>query len=180
MLFTVLALGHVPRLASESSDSGQDRLGKIVELIRASRLSIHDLSRIKSSTPGEFARFNLPFELGVDHGARKFGGRSLRSKRCLILEREPYDYQRAISDLSGMDIKSHSNEPSKVVRAIREWFVETVGLRNAAGASRIFSRFTDFESDLYDRRMADGFTDLDIHSMPVPEYIDAIGEWLRI
>lgn len=49
LLFTILYLGYNPRIASESSDSGKIRFQKICELIEQSRISIHDLSRIRSS-----------------------------------------------------------------------------------------------------------------------------------
>lgn len=45
-VFTILACNRQPRCALESLDSGQNRLDKIVGLIRESQYSIHDLSRI--------------------------------------------------------------------------------------------------------------------------------------
>lgn len=49
LLFTILYLGYQPRIASESSDSGETRINKIFKLIQESKYSIHDLSRIQSS-----------------------------------------------------------------------------------------------------------------------------------
>jgi hypothetical protein len=48
LLFTVLFLGYNPRIASESCDSGEARIGKICNLIQCSKHSIHDISRIQS------------------------------------------------------------------------------------------------------------------------------------
>ncbi|HEX7192775.1 MAG TPA: hypothetical protein VF381_14500 [Thermoanaerobaculia bacterium] len=70
-------------------------------------------------------------------------------------------------------------DASYIVRAIRDWFVETVGLRHIPSATRIWRRFTDFTSDFYDDRVADGFSDDDLNMMPVPEYIDFIQAWWR-
>jgi hypothetical protein len=53
LLFTVLYLGYVPRIASERLDSGEPRIDKIVDLIQHSRFSIHDLSRIEASEKKE-------------------------------------------------------------------------------------------------------------------------------
>jgi hypothetical protein len=121
---------------------------------------------------------NVPFELGIDYGCRLFGPGSLREKKSLVLEKDRFDYQKALSDLSGVDIKKHDNEPRLVVRALRDWFVETVGLRSVASASSVWYRFSDFASDFYDRRQRDGFSADDLNMMPIPEYIDFIDEWV--
>jgi hypothetical protein len=64
LVFTVLDCGLTPRLASDQADSGQLRLEKIRELIRCSRFSIHDISRMAPLKEGELPRFNMPFDLG--------------------------------------------------------------------------------------------------------------------
>jgi len=178
LLFTIAYVGFVPRISSERSDSGENRIDKICALVRECRYSIHDLSRIRASQAGEFSRMNMPFELGIEYGCRVFGAPSLRTKKCLVLEKDQHEFQKAISDLSGIDIKRHNNEPSEVVRAVRNWFVETVGLRGVHSATRIWYRFADFASDFYDTRVADGYTDEDLGMMPAREYIDFIRGWV--
>lgn len=178
MLFALVYLGFNPRIASERSDSGESRIDKICDLIRESKYSIHDLSRLKASEVGEFYRLNMPFELGVDYGSRRFGTSSVKSKKFLILEKERYDYMRALSDLSGVDIKSHKDNPSTMVRVVRDWFIETVGLKRVDSTNKIWDHFTDFALDFYDARKEDGFTDEDLNMMPVPEYIDFIRDWV--
>lgn len=178
LLFTVVYLGFNPRIASERSDSAENRLDKICGLIRSSKYSVHDLSRLRARRAREFYRMNMPFELGIEYGSRLFGSVPFNGKKCLILERERYDFMRALSDLSGVDIKSHANEPDEVVRAVRNWFVETVGLRRVASPKMIWYKFTDFANAFYDARMAEGFTDEDLNMMPVPEYIDFIRDWV--
>lgn len=178
LLFTIVYLGFVPRIASERSDSGENRIDKISALIGRCRYSIHDLSRMRASVAGELYRMNMPFELGIEYGSRLFGSVRLRGKRCLVLEKDQHEFQKAISDLAGIDLKRHRNEPSEVVRAVRDWFVETVGLRRIPSASRIWSAFGGFASDFYGARVADGFSDDDLNMMPVPEYIDFIRTWV--
>jgi hypothetical protein len=85
---------------------------------------------------------------------------------------------RALSDLSGVDIKSHKDVPLTMVRVVRDWFVETVGLKRVDSANKIWDHFNDFASDFYDARKEDGFTDEDLNMMPVPEYIDFIRDWV--
>jgi hypothetical protein len=178
LLFTIVYLGFKPKIALERSDSGEQRLDKICELIKESKYSIHDLSRLKSSKRNEFYRLNMPFELGLDYGSRRFASNYLKGKKYLILERRAFDYRKVLSDISGVDIKNHDNKPAKLVRAIRNWFVETVGLSNVIGPTVIWYKFNDFTSDFYTRRQDEGFSDEDLNMMPVREYINFIKNWL--
>src|SRR3954469_6394865 len=70
LLFTIVYFGFTPKIASERSDSAEQRIDKICEFISSSRYSIHDLSRLRSTRPGQFFRHNMPFELGLDYGSR--------------------------------------------------------------------------------------------------------------
>lgn len=178
MLFTIIYLGFRPRIASERSDSAESRIEKICSLIRASKYSIHDLSRLKASRADDFYRMNMPFELGIDYGSRLFGSTLMREKKCLILGKERFEYMRAISDIAGVDIKIHKNEPSRIIRSVRNWFVETVGLRGIKSSTVIWYQFNDFAFEFYNARSEDGFTDEDLNMMPVPEYIDFIRDWV--
>lgn len=177
LLFTVIYLGYNPKIATERSDSGEVRLNKICGLIDESKYSIHDLSRLKSDEADEFARLNMPFELGIDIGARKFGGNNHDSKKSLVLEKERYRYQAAISDIAGSDIKSHNDEPIKLIRAVRSWLIDNTDLRRPDSPTIIWYSFNDFMSDFYDKRQAEGFTDKDLEMMSEPEFIDYIEEW---
>ena len=94
-----------PRIAKERSDAGEGRIEKIVELVASSRDSIHDLSRCQAREEGEYYRLNMPFELGLDFGCRRFGRGHLAKKVILVLEEERFRYQATISDLAGSDIE---------------------------------------------------------------------------
>lgn len=178
LLFTIISVGFVPRIASERSDSGEIRIEKIVGLIEESRYSIHDLSRIRAAAAHEHARMNMPFELGVDYGARRLGRRELHQKRFLVLGERQYDYMRALSDLSGVDIKIHSGDPLKLVRAVRNWFIETVKLVGIGSASLIWLRFNLFMADFYEARSTEEYSHEDLQEMPVPEFMRFIGDWI--
>jgi hypothetical protein len=178
LLFTVISLGFTPRLASERSDSLEVRIEKICDLIRESRYTIHDLSRLRASEVGEFYRMNMPFELGIEYGCRRFGSGRLSEKRCLILEKDPHDFRKALSDLSGIDIRSHDDEPAHVVRAVRNWFRDTVGEKVQESPGAIWYRFTAFAAAFYDQRQSEGYSDDDLNMMPVSEYVDFIRHWL--
>lgn len=178
LVFTLVRLGYRPRIATECSDSAQQRLVKICNLIGSCRYAIHDLSRLRSKAAGELYRMNMPFELGIDYGARAFAGGFLGRKKSLILEREKHQFRTAISDLSGVDIQSHGDDPIQVVRAIRNWFVSNAGIKGAPAPQQIWDEFNTYLADFYEQRKKDGFSDEDLNSLPVTEQIDSIQEWL--
>ena len=150
---------------------------KIVRLIRESRYSVHDLSRLKAELAGEFYRLNMPFEMGIDFGCRTFGRGPLRSKRTLVLEADPHRYRTAVSDLSGCDIEAHEDTPLQVVVAVRKWLKNTCG-HNAPGPAKIWGDFNDFMASNYDELKAEGFSDADIEGLAIPELIERIENWL--
>jgi len=121
ILFTCIYSGLTPMI-SKLEDSGAIRIKQIIKLIKESKYSIHDLSRMKSKKSGEIARFNMPFELGLDLGTREIGLGKLKNKRCLILDIERYRYQAALSDISGNDIASYGkrNQIEKIIEKIRD------------------------------------------------------------
>lgn len=177
LLFTVIYLGLNPRIALEAIDSGELRLNKIVELIRASKFSIHDLSRTEAAAAGELYRLNMPFELGVDFGCRLFGTSKLRAKRTLVLEAKPHRYKASISDLAGADIECHDDEPYKVIGVVRNW-LKNVCLTEAVGPALISSAFTDFMAQNFDALIALGFSAQDIEKLPVGELIQRMQTWM--
>lgn len=177
LLFTVIYLRLKPRIALEAIDSGELRLTKIVELIRNSRLSIHDLSRSEAAAAGELFRLNMPFELGIDFGCRLFGKPSQRTKRTLVLEAKPHRYKAAISDLAGADIACHDDEPYKVIGVVRGW-LKNVCLERAAGPAQIAGAFTDFMARNFDALTQIGFSPRDIEELPVAELIERMEAWV--
>jgi len=125
--FCVADLGFFPRLAPENSNNGASRLERIIELVRESQFGIHDLSRCKAADAGEYYRLNMPFELGLDHSAARFGTGALAKKSILILEETRYDYQKSLSDISGWDIEAHDGDHIKAVRKVSRWLIQHAG-----------------------------------------------------
>jgi|SRR5882724_182825 len=179
ILFSILYFGFTPQIASQTADSGQQRINKILSLILKSKYSVHDLSRIRSVKPGELYRLNMPFELGIDYGCRRISTGHLGRKRFLVLTAKPHDYKKALSDLAGIDAKSHGNKPEKAVLALRNWFIDTVHLKKADSATAIWYKFMDFNADFYERRKNESFSKGDLKMMPVREYIKFIRKWIN-
>ena len=178
MLFTLVYVGLVPRLASDTSDSHEQRIEKILRLIKECKYSIHDLSRLKSERANEFSRLNMPFELGIEYGCRRIAKNHLRTKRSLIFEKTRYDIQKALSDLNGVDVKCHNNKPAQIVRALQHWLIETVGLNDIESPSLIWRKFNKFNDDFIERRKTHGYSKSDLRMMPVPQYIRFIAHWV--
>jgi hypothetical protein len=177
ILFCVVYLGFEPRIATESNDSGSVRLNKICEIIENSKYSIHDLSRCQAKKKGEHFRLNMPFELGVDYGCRRYFGQEREGKRLLILEEKMYRYQAAISDLSGCDIQAHAGDFQNAVRKVRNWLVSEAQI-NADGAGRILGAYADFQEWYYENQLAAGFSEEDIQDYPTSELLVAMNSWV--
>lgn len=179
ILFTVRFLGYNPRFALETTDCSENRLGKIQDLIVESKYSIHDISRMIAKKKGEFARMNLPFELGMDIGCKKFScDEQHTTKLFLILETKRYDYLKSLSDLAGFDIKSHQNRPLNLTRAIRDWFVENHLSVCDKSPQYIVNQYTFFYGDLYLNRRNGGYTEETINDIPLIELLREIDAWI--
>jgi hypothetical protein len=121
LIFAIYDCGFYPRCALEIADSGGVRFEKICELIQECRYGIHDLSRIQIDSATQLPRFNMPLELGLFLGAKKFSGRTKRRKVCLVMDTERYRYRNFCSDLAGVDIEAHSGDILELVRVVRNW-----------------------------------------------------------
>ena len=178
VVFTIIYFGYKPRLALERADSAQSRIEKILGLIEGSKFGIHDLSRIESTKEGEYYRMNMPFELGIDYGCQKLKEGKWREKKILIMEKERYRFQKAISDLSGSDIKHHNDQVDKAIFAVRDWFV-TEELNRGDSGNRVWDNFNDFQAYLYDQVVEkDGHDSID--HVQIPEVIHHMKAWFKL
>ncbi|MBV8969309.1 MAG: hypothetical protein JO331_09640 [Verrucomicrobia bacterium] len=142
LIFTIYDCGFFPRYAEEAADSGEIRFDKICRLIRESKYSIHDLSRIEINSPN-LPRFNMPFELGLFIGSKVFSKQ--KHKACLVMESEPYRYKQFCSDISGVDISAHGNDPTKVIRVVRDWLRSKLARSDSIpGGDELLARYRRF------------------------------------
>jgi hypothetical protein len=170
-------LGFVPRLAPEIADNAANRLDRITEIVRGSKYGIHDLSRCRSVKVDEFARMNMPFELGLDHGCRRYGEDQLSQKTILILEHTRYDYQKALSDIAGWDIHAHSGDHITAVRAVNLWLHRQAGAEKV-GTSKILGNYAAFQEWYWERELAAGSSEDDIKAYPTVQMVEAMAEWV--
>jgi hypothetical protein len=182
ILYILIRNGLTPRLSLEISDSGQIRLEKITQIIKSCKYSIHGLSIIKSKRANEFARMNMPFELGIDYGFRKSGIALFNTKQFLILVAEKYDYMQAISDINGFDIKAHGNDTEKLFDCLYTWSSETLKINKQPPPLKIFYDFVDFNASLFEEKVlyfhSDKLAKDYIEKISIPEYVQEIQERL--
>lgn len=176
IIFTVFDCGYIARCAREIDDSSEVRIDKIIKIISYCKYGIHDISRTELDKETNLPRFNMPFELGMFLGAKRFGDDEQKKKTCLILDKVPFRYHSFISDIAGQDIQSHNNEVSETIRIVREW------LNNASkgvilpGGKKILERYHKFTSKL---PILCGKVGLTIDEMIFNDYTAVISEWLK-
>ena len=176
LVFAIYDCGFIARCALEEEDASQVRIEKIYDIIADCRYGIHDISRTELDERLDLPRFNMPLELGVFLGAKKFGTEEQKRKQCLILDIEQYRYQAFISDIAGQDIKAHNGDAQVVVTAVRNWLRNASGRKTIPSGSVIWGHYQDFLRDL--PLMAQGF-ELQVDELIFNDYTILIAEWLK-
>ncbi len=135
------------------------------------------MSRNRSKTKGETARFNLPFELGLDIGSKKFGGQKYSIRKILILDGKPHDYDKYIGDISGQDIECHYNNPETLVSVIRNWQARIYPKLKFPGPTKIWNAFNQFMDDL-PSKLSDNFSLSEIRDLQLSDYQGYADDWI--
>jgi hypothetical protein len=177
-IFTILACGFQPRIALERSNAAELRLQKIKSLILDSRLSVHDLSRLKSSRKDEFYRLNMPLELGLDLGCASYHA-ACNDKQLLLLVAEPHTHQRAISDLAGVDVEAHNDSPEELMIILRNW-LSLYTTEELNGGAWYWNKYNIFLSHFYASLMSRGYSDREMQKISVPDFIQEVSRWLEL
>jgi hypothetical protein len=149
-IFAVYDCGFIARCAKEDEDSSTPRVQKIYKLIAESKYGIHDISRVSLDSRHRLPRFNMPLELGIWLGAKRYGSNRDRLKRALVLDRDDYRFQIFCSDIAGQDPKSHKNDTSMIIRRIRNWLRNSPDYKNVAfpGSEKMIARYEQFQAQL--------------------------------
>lgn len=175
VVFTTIYCGFRARCALEIDDGSQIRVEKIFKIIEECRFGIHDLSRTELDRASRLPRFNMPLELGMFLGAKRYGGSLQRRKQCLILDRDLYRYQKFISDIAGQDIRSHESNIEKSISITRDW-LRSCAARSMPGGAAIHKKYRKFVLQLpaicKDLRLKSD-------EMTFNDYTNIVVEWLR-
>jgi hypothetical protein len=138
------------RCGLEIEDSSEVRIEKIAKIIKECKYGIHDISYTGLDQDPGLPRFNMPFELGMFIGAKRFGDGIQRKKVCLILDKERCRYQRFIPDIAGQDIQAHKNDVQEVIKVIRNRLQNTSGGAVIPGGNEIRRRYLMLKDELPD------------------------------
>ncbi len=176
IIFAIFDCGFIPRSALEEDDGGITRFDKIKHLISISKFGIHDISRTELDEGTDLPRFNMPLELGVFVGAKRFGNTHQAKKNTLILDKEQYRYQMFMSDIAGQDIRSHENEPAQVISIIRNWLNSASDGITIQGGAAINERYERFLVALPE---ICGEVQLVVEEVTYVDYCNLASGWLR-
>lgn len=147
-IFAVFDCGFRARCAQEEEDGGEVRIEKIARIINSCRYGIHDVSRTELCVDTNLPRFNMPLELGMFLGARKYGGPQQKKKSCLITDTERFRFQIFISDIAGQDIRAHESNPENAIRVVRDWLRNASKRTTLPGGTAIVERYRAFRAEL--------------------------------
>lgn len=177
IIFAVHDCGYIARCSLEIDDASEVRIEKISKVIASCRFGIHDISRTELDASTGLPRFNMPLELGIFLGAKRFGRAEQKRKSCLILDMERYRFQQYISDIAGQDIVAHAGRPEAAIKAVRDWLSNaTPKAIRIPSAATITTRYRSFQDELPDacaklRWSADDLT--------FNNFVVLVEEWLK-
>ncbi len=177
LVFSLLYFKFEPQISTTMS-SGDIRVQEIMKLMKNSRFSIHDISRNKALKKGDIARFNMPYEMGLDIGCQNFGNKQMKTKKCLILDETQHTYDVALSDISGQDIKAHGNDPQVLISKVRDWLM--VNLDDVLPSkNKVWQDYLEFYADYEEMLTDQGFTKADIEKVTTFEYMKVAKAWIK-
>lgn len=176
-IFVILDSGFIPRCSREINNGTQSRLDSIVEIVRGCRYGIHDISRVEVSVDSGLPRFNMPFELGVFYSAKHFGDVTQEKKSFLVLEKEEYRYQKFISDISGIDVSPHGNNPKNLIIKVQQWLRTSSRRTTIPAGELINTRFELFQTQI---KAACVKVAIDYDEMAFIDLVKNMTDWLLL
>jgi hypothetical protein len=118
--FGVVAAGLLPVSALDLTTPDSLRLDMLVDAIENCDYSAHDLSRSRGEGDDNFARMNMPVEMGM---ALFYALSTRRSgHRCaFFVPSSSRSHHKYVSDLAGLDPRHYGEDPVTLLVAIYEW-----------------------------------------------------------
>jgi hypothetical protein len=133
-----------------------------------------DLSRTELSTHTNLPRFNMPLELGIFLGIKQSAPARSRKKTCLIFVKDSRNLS-FITDLNGMDVEGHGDDPEKTISSIRKWLCSDARLEGEP-ASTILRLFREFESEFPEILKRIGY---ETNEPQYGDILKIVGDWLK-
>lgn len=152
IVFSTVCCGFLPRCAIESGSVAIPRIERIVQALRASKYSIHDLSRCQGEGDANLARFNMPLELGIAM-AESAAKRRLKDRHdWLLMVPRDHPYRHFISDLAGYDPTEYDGTPPGAVPAVMAWLATRQDAVACPTPSDVLKILPDFHAALSELR----------------------------
>lgn len=176
LIFLVAKFNCIPKIAAEVKESS-DRMSTILNMIKTACIGIHDISRMELSPSSKIARFNMPFELGIDYAYQHFCS---NDKKLLILEGEKYLSKQTISDLSGIDIEAHNSNISEVIKIVRNFFCDIFVLSNVVAPIKLENEYyTVFHPWLRNKILSLGYSEKDyLSELNISDFIKYVLDYV--
>ena len=148
MHFGVVAAGLLPVCAKDLSTPDRPRLEILVEAITSCHYSAHDLSRCRGEGVDNFARFNMPIEMGMALFYALHTQRNVH--RCAFVVPKPHDYQAFASDLAGLDPRYYDKNDVSLAVSVYEWLRDVVKepLLNRKPTAKVKEKYIEFRTRL--------------------------------
>ena len=146
MSFAVVAGGLLPVCAHDLTAPDRPRLEMLVEAIRCCRYSAHDFSRSQGGGQDNFARMNMPLEMGMALFHALYTQR--HEHRCLFFVPTPQDYMTFAPDLAGLDPGVHNNDDTRILTEMYDWLRGVVPptLFNSQPSVEVLDKFALFKT----------------------------------
>ena len=178
IIFCIVYAGLKPRFSTESLESGENRLDKIIGLISSCAYSVHDLSRCKAEKEGEIFRMNIPFEFGIDMGFRRSSDKRTDGKKFIIFEKGQYDLKKALSDLAGSDVEFHNDDPQLIIEKLRNFLSVEAGCE-LPGKAKLKTEYFTFLGWMTEKKISEGHTETETFDLPTQERLNEMFKWVQ-
>lgn len=146
--FPVIAAGLIPVCAKGISTPDKSRLEMIVDAIKNCHYSAHDFSRLVGEGENNFARMNMPLEMGmaIFHAFET----QRQNHRCAFFVPDPHSYSHAVSDLAGLDPHCYNNDSKQLLKLMYDWLRKVVpdSVFNSVPTIEVTEKYDEFKSKL--------------------------------
>ena len=109
--------------------------------------------------------------------AKRFGVGILKTKRCIIFEKQKYEYQKYISDLSGQDIHSHGGNIKALIAELATWLRTQSRDAKVPGGQKIVEEFRAFRRKVPQVCTRRGLRE---EELTFGDYAELVAEYLTI
>lgn len=174
IVFAVVDCKFTPRCALEEIGSGDVRIEKIQRIIAECKFGIHDLSNMSLDAVTGLPRFNMPLELGIFIGAKRYGDDEQKRKQLIVMDQAPFRYRSAMSDISGQDVQCHNGDIEDAIRRVRDWLRSVSKRRSLVGGNHMVDRYNRYMADYPEICAILGYDEV---GLPFNDLWETMTEW---